>query len=92
MREKSGGVDELGRRELELGCRKLDPLEQLALEVVQPPVVLDDVDDAQESGPLLGAEQEDETALRALGLHAGSVRRLPISMGADSVKAGRTSG
>jgi hypothetical protein len=76
----------------ELGGRSLEPFEDFALDLVQPPVVLDDADNAQESGPLLCGEEEDETALCALGLHAGSVSTPRQDMGAGSVNAGRTSG
>jgi hypothetical protein len=81
----------LGCRD-ELGGRTLEPCEHLALDLVQPPVVLDDADNAQESGPLLRGEEQGETALCPLGLHGRSVRPAGPGMGARSVNAVRRFG
>jgi hypothetical protein len=83
--EGSGGVDELGGGALE-------PLEHGALDLVQPPVVLDHAYDAQKSGLLLRGQEKDDDALRALRFHIPECEPAGRSMGAGSVNAGRTSG
>ena len=85
LRRESGGGDELRSWIVE-------PIEHRALDVVQPPVVLDHANNAQESGSFLRGQEEEKDALCALGLHAGSVRPAPPAMGSGSVKAVRTSG
>jgi len=86
----------LSRRESgrgnELGGEILDALEHRALDLVQPPVVLDHADNAQESGSFLRGQEEEKDALCALGLHGGSVRRARPPVGSRSVNAVRTSG
>jgi len=49
---------------------------------------IDDAQDAYESGSFLRCQEEDEAALRTLGLHVSSVRRTPWSMGTGTVNGG----
>ena len=85
LRRESGGRDQLGGR-------ILDAAEHRALDIVQPPVVLDHADNAQESGSFLLGQEEDEDALCALGLHGESLCRAYGPMGACSVNGLRMSG
>ena len=76
----------------EFGSRTLETVQHFALDLVQPPVVLDHANHAQESGTLLCGQEEDDATLRALGLHGGSLCSRRPAMGVDSVNGGRMSG
>jgi hypothetical protein len=80
-----------GRRE-EGSARRLETVEQLTLTLVQPPVVRDDQEDAYESNSLLCCQEEDEAALRTLGLHDRESERPSSVVGTGWVNAGGTFG
>ena len=79
--------DESGRGD-ESGGGGLEPSEQIALGLVQPPVVRNDQEDAHESGPLLRCQEKVKTILGALGLHGGSIDRPAPRVGSGSVNTG----
>ena len=85
LRTRSGGGSEDGLGELQAG-------EQSALEFVEPPVVLDHPEDAHESGALFRCQEEDETALYALGLHDHESAPIAVSVGTGTVKGRGTFG
>ena len=82
----------LGRRQDGGRLVAFEPLEQSALALVQPPVVLDDPEDAHEGQALLTCQEEEQPGLRMLCLHAASVRRRAASVGGETVNARGTSG
>ena len=57
-----------------------------AFELVEPPVVLDHAEDAHESGALFRCQEEDETALYALGLHDHQSAPMAVTVGTGTVK------
>ena len=82
-----------GRRQDRGRLVAFEPLEQSALALVQPPVVLDDPEDAHESLALVTCqEEEDEPGLRVLCLHAASVRRRASVVGGGPVNERGRSG
>src|SRR5262249_43808892 len=83
--KRSGGGNQLVDRELEA-------TENRALDGIEPPVVLDHAQDAYESGPFFRCQEEDEAALRTLGLHAASGQRARPPVGTGTVNGGGTFG
>jgi len=67
------------------GFVRLEALEQGLLDLVQPPLVLDDTEDACQSRAFLDGQQEGGAAVDALRLHAASVPPRGVGVGNDWV-------
>jgi hypothetical protein len=71
----------------ENGFVRLEALEQGLLDLVQPPLVLDDSEDACQSRAFLDGQQEGGAAVDALRLHGTSVPPPRLLVGIGRVNA-----